>query len=92
MPGGGLAVAVTEMTLFAQGPSIHGGTVEIQHNIIGEQVLGVPEGARTRRLASPSETCPATEGISGNAARIRCEGPAAHYTAWQLHEAGNEHR
>ena len=31
------------MTLFAQGPSIYGGTDEIQHNIIGERVLGLPK-------------------------------------------------
>ena len=29
--------------LFAQGPPIYGGTDEIQHNIIGERVLGLPK-------------------------------------------------
>jgi alkylation response protein AidB-like acyl-CoA dehydrogenase len=35
--------AVTGMTLYAQGPMIYGGTDEIQHNIIGERVLGLPK-------------------------------------------------
>ncbi|MHB8670206.1 MAG: acyl-CoA dehydrogenase family protein [Acidimicrobiales bacterium] len=39
----GSVATVTEMTLFAQGPSIYGGTDEIQHNIIGERVLGLPK-------------------------------------------------
>ena len=34
---------VTEAALGAQGPSIYGGTDEIQHNIIGERVLGLPK-------------------------------------------------
>jgi alkylation response protein AidB-like acyl-CoA dehydrogenase len=44
LPGGDLATLITEMALFAQGPSIYGGTDEIQHNIIGERVLKLPKG------------------------------------------------
>jgi alkylation response protein AidB-like acyl-CoA dehydrogenase len=38
--GGGV---VQEMTLFAPAPSIYGGTDQIQRNIIGERVLGLPK-------------------------------------------------
>ncbi len=33
----------TESALFAQGPAIYGGTDQIQKNIIGERVLGLPK-------------------------------------------------
>ena len=56
----GRAASVQEMTLFSPGPSIYGGTDQVQRNIIGERVLGLPEGARagarTRRSASCSST------------------------------------
>jgi alkylation response protein AidB-like acyl-CoA dehydrogenase len=35
--------AVTESALGASAPSIYGGSDEIQHNIIGERVLGLPK-------------------------------------------------
>ena len=39
-PGGGM---VQELTLFSPGPSIYGGTDQVQRNIIGERVLGLPK-------------------------------------------------
>ena len=38
-PGGG---AIQETTMFSPGPSIYGGTDQVQRNIIGERVLGLP--------------------------------------------------
>src|SRR5439155_24117176 len=43
---GGVQPGITESMLFAQAPQIYGGTDEIQHNIIGERVLGLPKDPR----------------------------------------------
>ena len=36
--------------MFASGPSIYGGTDEIQHNIIGERALGLPKEPNQDRV------------------------------------------
>jgi alkylation response protein AidB-like acyl-CoA dehydrogenase len=43
-PGMGM---VQELTLFSPGPSIYGGTDQVQRNIIGERILGLPPEPRT---------------------------------------------
>ncbi|HBX79260.1 MAG TPA: acyl-CoA dehydrogenase [Acidimicrobiaceae bacterium] len=44
--------AVTGTALWAQGPPIYGGTDQVQRNIIGERVLGLPKEANNDKTAA----------------------------------------
>ena len=61
-PGGGL---VQEVTLFSPGPSIYGGTDQVQRNIIGERVLGLP------KEPGPAKDTPFHELLVEHASRAR---------------------
>ncbi len=46
---------ITELALLAQAPSIYGGTDQVQRNIIGERVLGLPKEPNNDRTTPFSE-------------------------------------
>jgi len=50
--GNPFSAMVTGMALFAQAPPIYGGTDQVQRNIIGERVLGLPKETNSDKTAA----------------------------------------
>ncbi len=75
--GNPFAAMVTGMALFAQAPPIYGGTDQVQRNIIGERVLGLPKEANNDKTAAFKDL-PKNAWSAGDG-------------AVQLHDVGAEH-
>jgi alkylation response protein AidB-like acyl-CoA dehydrogenase len=46
---------ITEMAMFAQAPPIYGGTDQVQKNIVGERILGLPKEPNNDRVVAWSD-------------------------------------
>ena len=54
-PSGG---SIQEMTMFSPSPSIYGGSDQVQRNIIGERVLGLPKEPGPDNKTTPFKELP----------------------------------